>query len=142
MTEKKGMQGLENDLKGLSPASVEVLYAAAHAYYKNGQYEQACHFFRFLTLKAPEQPRNWKGLAASHQLLKNYETAIDYWGVAALMDEKDYTTHLQAAHCFLALDDKKQAFQALDAAEIVGEGQASAKEQITLLRTAWQKEKV
>lgn len=127
----------EADGETLSPGSIEVLYAAAHAYYKNGQYEQACHFFRFLTLAAPEQPRNWKGLAASHQLLKNYETAIDYWGVAALMDEKDYTTHLQAAHCFLALDDKVQAFKALEAAEMVGESQASAKEQITLLRNAW-----
>lgn len=123
----------------LSQNSLEALYAAAHAFYSNGQYEQARHFFRLLTLKDGAKAKHWKGLAACDQLLKNYQSAIDYWGVAALLDENDYTTHLQAACCFFACDELSSAFTALEAAEIVAKGEPKALKQIDLLRQSWKK---
>lgn len=125
----------------LSGDNKEALYAAGHICYVNGKFSQARQVFRLLTVATPHQAKAWKGLAASCQMMKNYPDAIDYWGMAAMLDGGDCDVHLQAAHCFLAMGNLEKAFVALKAAEMMGENQPQVLQQVALLRMAWQKKR-
>lgn len=49
---------------------------------------------------------------------KQYERALQCYGQAALLDEKDPYTHWHAAECFLSIKNYEQANEALTSAEL------------------------
>jgi type III secretion system low calcium response chaperone LcrH/SycD len=102
----------------ISPESYETLYATAYELYKNGKYEVAKSFFRFLTLTDSFERKNWMGLAACYQMLKLYEEAIECYSAAAVQDPSDPYVHWHAADCYFHLDNLVKAKAALDSAII------------------------
>jgi type III secretion system low calcium response chaperone LcrH/SycD len=110
--------GKDIPLPHLSKDGIDALYAFAYGFYESGNFEKAMHFFRFLTLIDISNRRHWMGLGAAYQMLKQYERALQCYGQAALLDEKDPYAHWYAAECFLALKNNDLAKQAMISAEM------------------------
>lgn len=101
----------------ISSEGSEGLYSLAYGFYNSGQYDKAMHFFRFLTLVDPSARKQWMGLGAAYQMLKQYERALQCYAQAAALNPQDPYAHWHAAECFLAIKDYEQAKLALDSAE-------------------------
>lgn len=129
----------------LSEEDTTHLYNIAFQLYRNGKYEDAKHFFHFLTLSCPFDRRFWLGFGACQQMLKDYQAAIECYSVAAIQDPQDPYTHWHAAECFLASGQKEKGLAALHSALTVARQQpeyAALTEQLTLINSAWTKEGV
>lgn len=94
---------------------VEDIYASGYALYEGGKYREAADCFRVLTLEEPSESRHWMGLAAAHQMLAEYELALQAYACAADLHPQNPYTHLHAAECFFALGKKDDAAEALAA---------------------------
>lgn len=113
------MKPKEKPTPQFSQDAIEALYASGFSLYESGKYVNAVHFFRFLTLIDMNTRKHWMGLGASHQMLKEYENALQSFGYAALLNENDPYAHFHAAECFFALKQTDQGEQALASAETV-----------------------
>lgn len=104
-----------------SPVDANKLYTQAYDYYAAGKYEDAEGFFRLLTSITPKAIEIWMGLGASLQMQKKLQDAIDCFGVAAIIDEKEVNPfpHMHAADCFWALNQKEKATLALKSAMLI-----------------------
>lgn len=100
----------------LSAESQSTLYTMAYQFYRSGKFEEARHFFRFLAGVNPLDRRFWMGLAASYQMLKDYQPAIECYSVAAVQNPDDPYAHWHAAECFFAQGNQAQALGALESA--------------------------
>ena len=103
----------------MSQDTIEAFYAFGHALYEGGKYENAMHFFRFLTLVDSQNRKHWMGLGAAYQMLKEYERALQCYGFAALQNEKDPKAHFHAAECFFSLNQAENGAEALNSARLV-----------------------
>lgn len=99
-----------------TPESLAALYAMAYRLYKNGKYEDALAFFRFLTLSDSFERKYWMGLGACNQMLKNYEKALECYSAAAIQDSSDPYVHWHAADCFFHSGNLPKAREALESA--------------------------
>lgn len=106
----------------LSKESLEVLYAGAYHFYKNGKYMEAIHHFRFLTLQQPEAAKFWMGLGASYQMANAKERAIQCYACANHLTPEDPYPHLYAAECFGRIGDVSHTRDALEHARRLAEG--------------------
>lgn len=116
------------------------LYTFAYHFYDHGKYQRAADFFYVLTRLNNQDQTYWLGLAAAQQMLKQYEKALDSYSIAALLDPENPTVHFYAAGCFFSLGNVEKGLQALEAAELVGQGQSKHKmliSQLALIRQAW-----
>jgi type III secretion system low calcium response chaperone LcrH/SycD len=93
--------------------SQEDIYASGYALYEGGKYREACDCFRVLTTEEPKEFRFWMGLGASHQMLAEYDLALQAYAAAATLNPLNPYTHLHAAECFWALGKKREAQEAL-----------------------------
>lgn len=118
-----------------SQDTVEALYAFGFGFYQHGKFDQAVHFFRFLTLIDFNQRKHWMGLGASYQMLKDYARAIQCFGYAAMLNPSDPYAHFHAAECFLSLKETEKAKEALKSAETVAK-KAPKKHETLLARIA------
>lgn len=96
----------------------ETYYIAYRLYHKKC-YQEAGHFFRFLTLLDPMESKYWKGLGACLQMCKAYEEALScYVCVQTLQaDQPDPYVYAHTADCYFALNQVAQGLQALKGAE-------------------------
>lgn len=122
----------------------KMLYGFAYRFYASGKNEDAIRFFKFLTTLNPFQEEYWKGLAAARQQNKEYEKAIEAYGIAATLDETsgDPYIHLHAADCFLALGNIDKALEALDSVKALAANHEDEQKLLThvkLMRQAWRK---
>lgn len=132
----------ENGIKlpSLSDESKETLYSSGFELYRNGKYEDAIAFFKMLTLVDPTVRRNWMGLGACQQMLKDYDSAIACYGAAAVLNSDDPYVHWYAADCFFHKGDKEKAIEALSSSIITAK---KSKEhlplvaKLELLHTVW-----
>ncbi len=92
---------------------LQALYSNAVSEYEAGAYEKACDGFSHLSTIAPAQSDVWKGLAACHQVQKNYTEALMAWSVAALLDTSDPAIHFHAAECLVAQGNPSEARKAV-----------------------------
>lgn len=126
--------------KPLDPQLIGQIYAAAYSKYENGKYAEAVNLFRFLTLFDLNSRRNWMGLGAAQQMLKEYDEAIKSYAFAALMDDRDPYVFLYIAHCLIAKGDIPLALQTLNSAETAAGGETKYQgllAQVELLRQTW-----
>lgn len=100
-------------LAGISDETMEAVYALAFNQYNNGKYEDADKLFSFLTTFDPTMKKFWMGLAATRQMRKDYENAINCYSMAAVLDIEDPLPPLRAADCHLILGNRTQAINAL-----------------------------
>lgn len=98
----------------LSPELIEFAYGLAFNYYSQGQYEAALHYFGFLTVYRPAEPRFLKGLALTHQQLGNYGEAIQLYSLAGMVDPLSPEHTLGVAECQLLSHQTEAAAGTLD----------------------------
>jgi secretion system chaperone SscA len=97
---------------------IKEMYALAYFLYGQLHYLDASHLFRLLAAAQPSEPKYWKGLGACLQMLKDYDSALNCYASAQLLNrsQTDPYLYLHSADCFIALKEVKNAFKALDAA--------------------------
>lgn len=120
-----------------SKETLRSIYVLAYNLYQDKEYAQAEDYFRFLTVHDIECRKYWVGLAATLQMQKKFEEALDIYGWAALMDENDPWVHYRAAECLIALKRSPEALQALKSVKLTTKDKALLK-QTTLLQETWQ----
>lgn len=129
-----------------SNEAIDGLYGTAYKFYEIGKYQDAAHFFRVMTMIDTTGRRNWMGLGASLQMLKEYEEAIESYSVAAMMDPEDPYAHLHAAECLFIMGQKERALIALSSAELTAGNNKNKNKrlisQLALIRNAWSNEAV
>lgn len=130
----------KSELPHLPEDSLSALYSMAFELYRNGKYEDARGFFRFLTLVDSFDRRYWMGLAACYQMLKCYPEAIECYSAAAIQDSTDPYVHWHAADCFFHSGKLVEAKQALESAMITAQEDDIYKAlipKLTLITEAW-----
>lgn len=100
----------------LPPDSLSALYTMAYEFYRKGRYEDAKDFFQLLALTDSFERKNWVGLGACNQMLKEYQAAVGCYAMAALQDPSDPYAHFHAADCYFHMGNHPQAKDALDSA--------------------------
>lgn len=107
------------DIKGISEREMEAIYATAYNFYSHGKFERAKSIFSALTQLDQHQAKYWVGLGASYQMLKQYQSAIDAFGIATLLDTNDPKPVFYASSCFMKLNQIDLAQQSLEAVVLI-----------------------
>jgi len=128
------LKPLGSKRKPLNQKDREIVYAAAFGLYEGGDYEQSSLFFTKLVLEDPFEIRFWKGLASSHQMLRNYQEALHAWGIVCILGNHDSIAHFHAAECYLSMNELQEAKKALQCAEKSLTEKSSLFEKIQLLK--------
>jgi type III secretion system low calcium response chaperone LcrH/SycD len=104
--------------KAATDSSIKEMYSIAYFLYGHRRYLDASHYFRLLCTSRPTAPKYWKGLGACFQMLKEYQSAIDCYASAQILNGKkpDPYLYLHAADCYIGLNETKPALKALKAA--------------------------
>lgn len=124
-------------IRGLTETQLEAVYGLGSILYEQKKFEQAEQVFAWLVREKPISARFLKALGAARQMMERYESALDAYGLAAVIDLDDPTPSLHAAECLLHLNEVDRARQALDAAsEQAGDKHADVIEKIATLRKA------
>ncbi|WP_020408641.1 SycD/LcrH family type III secretion system chaperone [Hahella ganghwensis] len=114
-------QVLENgsslaSIKGLTQQEIEAIYTVSYNLYQQRKFEQAEKIFAFLCLYSHLDVRFWIGIGACREALGKYAEAIEAYSYTALLQHDNPIPPLQAAICYLALNDPRQAENGLTAA--------------------------
>lgn len=109
------------DLQGITDKEMEAIYATAYNFYSHGKFDRAKSIFLALSQLDHYQPKYWVGLGASRQMLKEYQPAIDAYGLAMLLDPNDPKPAFYASNCFMRLAQHDKAILALEAVIEVAE---------------------
>ncbi len=105
-------------MENLSENAIEGLYNTAYTFFRQGKYERATHFFRLLSIAAPEESRSWFGLASSLQMETKYREALEAFVLAdAYHEGEDPRIPFHAAECYMSRGEEKQAQKALQVAK-------------------------
>jgi len=131
--------GTLKDLRGLDSNDIETVYAIGFNLYDQAKYDQAEPMFQFACLYGHTDPRYWMALGNCRQMAKKYQDAIDAYGFSYMMNIEDPWPSIQAALCFLAMQNKDLAREALDLAAKTIENNkpdAKASQRIQALRQA------
>ncbi|WP_233592558.1 type III secretion system translocator chaperone SicA [Erwinia psidii] len=104
------------DVQGVSDETMHDVYRLAYEFYHHGKLNDAESLFRFLCVYDFYNPEYAMGLAAVHQLKKNYSKAIDFYALAYSLAKEDYRPMFYAGQCNLML---RRAVQAKQCFEIV-----------------------
>lgn len=95
---------------------MEAVYSVAYSLFQNGKLDDAEKVFRFLCFFDHMAQKYWLGLGACRKALKNFDGAVDAFGLAGLLDLKDPRPALQAAECHIQCGRRDEALSALRAA--------------------------
>jgi type III secretion system low calcium response chaperone LcrH/SycD len=131
--------GTLKDVRGLSQDDIETIYALGYNLYNQAKYDQAEPMFQFACLYSHTEQRYWMALGNCRQMAKKYQPAIDAYGFAFALNLEDPWPVVQSAICYLALQNKDLAGQALDLADKTianGKPNDAARQRIAALRHA------
>ncbi|MEF9999336.1 MAG: SycD/LcrH family type III secretion system chaperone [Comamonas sp.] len=98
---------------GYTADEYEALYALGHDHYSQQRYLDAAKCFSFLMAHQSLEPRYMNAFAACMQMLKRYKEAIQYYSTASVLDLEDPLPTFHTAECFIALEMREQASEAL-----------------------------
>lgn len=101
------------EIHGLDEDNLEAMYAAAFNYYNHGKFQEAHDLFRCLSTMNHLEPKYVMGLAACKQMMKQWEAAIDCYGLVMNMEPLNIMPAFHTSECLLQLDDKEGAKRAL-----------------------------
>ncbi|KVO87690.1 chaperone protein SicA [Burkholderia ubonensis] len=99
------------EIHGLTDEHMESLYGVAYDLYHDGRLDEAEKFFRFLCIYDFYSVDFWMGLAAVHQMKREYQKAADFYAVAFALGKRDYRPMLHAGQCQLAMGRRGKARQ-------------------------------
>ena len=86
---------------GINDATMEFVYSEGHKLFSTRKYEKAAKVFQVLYLLDPVDPRYALGIAASFQMAKDYEKAVAWYFVLAIIDEKSPLPFYYISDCFI-----------------------------------------
>jgi secretion system chaperone SscA len=128
----------------LSSHKIEELYYMAYHLYRDQQFEQATHFFRFLTCAKPLESKYWKGLGASLQMQQFHEDALNCYIYTQILHrgQPDPYIYVNAADCYFALKQIPAGLKALEAARLSAEETQDPRvlKHVALMKELWSKE--
>lgn len=108
-------------LKGVFPLKLrpsdlvlEQHYDKGHQLYKAGRYKAALIYFRMLMMINPKNPKYLLATAACLHMQKDYFNAVDYYGMAAILDDKNPIPQYHMAGCMIKLEQPIGAMIALE----------------------------
>ena len=93
----------------ITPDVLEFLYSQGNRFYLLRKYQEAARFFQMLFLLNPIDARYAFGVAASYQMLKDYDQAISWYIVLMIIDQESPLPPYHASDCFLKKGDKDSA---------------------------------
>lgn len=131
--------GTLKDVRGLSREDLETIYAIGYNLYNQAQYEKAEPMFQFACFYEHTEARYWVALGNCRMMAKKYQPAIDAYGMGYALDLANPWPVIQTAICYLALQDKGQAAEALKLADQTiasGTPNETARQRIAALRQA------
>ena len=91
--------------QGITPTELEAAYKLGQTYYVSGQYDEAEKIFKFLVLMNHLNAKFHLALGAVRQVRKEYRSAMESYGLAALCNVGNPKPHFYAAECAYALGD-------------------------------------
>ena len=104
-----GEGGTFKDLKNLSDDAMEAIYSLAYNLYQSGKYEEAKKIFQFLCFYDHFNRKYYLGLGACQQMQKQYDSAIEIFSFATLLDSDDPRAMMYIGDCHMAKGDKEKA---------------------------------
>ncbi|WP_415748962.1 type III secretion system translocator chaperone SicA [Burkholderia sp. BE17] len=112
------------DLQGVSDELMDGIYAFAYHFYRQDRLDDAEVFFRFLCVYDFHNPEYTMGLAAVHQLKKDYAKAIDLYALAYSQSNDDCRPMFHAGQCHLQMGKAVLARRCFQVAEARSEDAA------------------
>ncbi|CAM3784371.1 MULTISPECIES: SycD/LcrH family type III secretion system chaperone [Vibrio] len=97
------------ELHEFSPTTLETVYHAAFNYYNMGSYEEAVSIFQFLCAFDHFKVKYFIGLGSCLFMLKQYDSAIETYSYAGLIDGDDPRPPYYSAKCHLMLGKHQAA---------------------------------
>jgi type III secretion system low calcium response chaperone LcrH/SycD len=117
------------------------LYTLAYALYQEKNYREALPYFRLLAQKAPFEPKFWKSLGGCLQMLKDYESALNSYTTAQILNQQNIDPYLYvyAADCYFSLNQIKEGLATLDKALEASKKQKEPRirAHVKLMRELW-----
>lgn len=113
--EKKKQEEVINDIifegkslkesLGLSAAAIEYFYSQGYRLYLIRKYDEALRYFHLLFLFDPSDPRYALALAATYQMMKDYEHAVQWYMTLSLIDSASPMPFYYMSDCALKRGD-------------------------------------
>jgi len=107
--------GTIGDGLGRTEADYEAVYAAGHAQYRQGRYDEALKAFTWLVLNDHLEPRFLRAHAACLLAQKRFEPALQQYGLLTIHEPDDPRIAWHFAECLIGLHRTDEAGQMLDA---------------------------
>ncbi|WP_201772472.1 SycD/LcrH family type III secretion system chaperone [Endozoicomonas elysicola] len=104
-----GKGGTFKDLKNMSDDAMEAIYSVAYNLYQSGKYEEAKKVFQFLCFYDHFNRKYFLGLGACQQMQKQYDSAIEIFSFATILDSDDPRPMMYIGDCHMAKGDKEKA---------------------------------
>lgn len=102
------------NVHGLDEDNLEAMYSAGYNYYNHGKYQEALDLFLVLKRLNHFEAKYVMAIGACKQMLKDWQGAIDSYGLVLHMTPLNPMPAFHCAECLLQLGDKVKAKKALD----------------------------
>lgn len=102
------------EIHGIPDDTMENIYAHAYQYYKEGRLDEAESFFNFLCMYDLKNPDYFIGLGAVNQLKKNYLKACDFYSLAYVLAENNFSPVFYSGQCQLLMGNVVKALQCFE----------------------------
>lgn len=131
--------GTMKSFANFSDAEFEAVYSVGQTHFAAGKYDEAADLFKFLCLYDHANTRWFYALGVVQQKRKDYQAALQAYGMATLLDMSDPRPQAQAGYCLMALEKWPEAKSALEGAQMTCGGKpeyANIRTQVENLLTA------
>jgi type III secretion system low calcium response chaperone LcrH/SycD len=98
---------------GISNETLDVMYGIGHKLYSGDKFQKALDVFELINLYDPIRAEAWLGAAACYKMMKNYPMAFFKYSMAVMLEPYNLEIYYHMAYCFLALNIKDKAIEAL-----------------------------
>lgn len=103
------------ELKGLSDGEMEAIYAIGYNYFRSGKIDEAEKIFKALLFLDHLEKKYWFAFGGVKQSQRDFKNALQSYQVCAFLDIENPKPQYHCAECHLALGDRENALNALDA---------------------------
>lgn len=98
---------------GLTKNELEAIYTYGYVFFNQGKYCEALDIFALLLVFEQADRRFFIAAGTCLQMLKIYDKAIEYLGIANLFDPTDPAPAVQVAECLLSMKRFSEAYELL-----------------------------
>ena len=110
---------------GLSDADTQSWFEMGYGHFEQARYQDALRIFALLVMARPGDARSLAALGASHQMLGQHDRAVQYLGIAQLIEPANPLPTFHFARSLIALGAVEEAAEALDIVIAQTDGVAS-----------------